>query len=752
MPTITLTPTACTAGASWQDLRYYGNNSGLRQLIFTVPNNPTLGGAGINITGIALYGYVRNSSSAVKRLRFGCKAGTGAAPGSWAQYGGADVLDGAINAAPAAERTGTYSYYRFGRALTGAALGRFATHMQAQFAAGSAVYIGVVQPDQGKSIQVNPALPNWQVQVTYELLGNVPSANVNAATLGSTAITTTIQKVVSGSSTTLRYKIGSNTVSTANLGTGTSHTYTVPASAGQYFPNAQTATLTIEAETFVGSTSYGTVSTSVALKLPSDAAPTATCSPSRTWVSGVSDSAKIAAYVQQKSGVSFSLNGSPKYGAGISSFRVTFNGQTKTRSGNGSIAFSPIAASGTLTYTYIVTDSRGLSRTASGTVQVLAWGAPKISAFSISRVTSENILTVDGTYARVTLQGSASSLAVSGAQENNIRYYVRYRQIGASAWTVCDTVNTNAISVNRSELLKDGGVAVGSFNDMEGYEFQLVFSDIYASSTAMDEMPTKETILDVDESNGSMGFGGAANRQNMRIVDGVNTKPVASGMGAASGAYAYVMTAPGAPEVDDFGITCENEQFKVVSKNAPASQKVAGTMMGGLTSSGVPNIWFFSEKATAAEFNAWLEAQAEAGTPVIVRYEGSGRAFNFYGPIIAQNGVFGVAQYSTLETDTGNVWINGKKIYAKMFTAQTPSTADHQSYLAATMSGMDAVWIDTSATFFAREDTGQVYPHGYVAGDGGRQFMVSPDPANDRFVVISDGAGSVYIRLLYTKS
>lgn len=754
MPTITLTPTACTASASWQDLRYYGNNSGLRQLIFTIPNSPTLGGGGVNIVGITLHGYVRNSASAVKRLRYGFKPGTNCTPDEWSVYtqGGAydAIVDSPFTAVDSSN--GSYRYQRINRSLSGRPLEMFAWYMRQKFSQGSTMYLGVIQPDGSKSIQVHPALNEWTVDVTYELLGNVPGANVNSATLGSTAITTTVQKVVAESSTTLRYKIGSTTISTASLGTGTTHTYTVPTSAGQYFPNAQTAALTIEAETFVGSTSYGIVSTSVTLKLPSDAAPTATCSPSRTWVSGVSDSAKIAAYVQQKSGVSFSLNGSPKYGAGISSFRVTFNGQTKTRSGNGSIAFSPITASGTLTYTYIVTDSRGLSRTASGTVQVLAWGAPKISAFSISRVTSENILAVDGTYARVTLQGSASSLAVSGAQENNIRYYVRYRQIGASAWTVCDTVNTNAISVNRSELLKDGGVAVGSFNDMEGYEFQLVFSDIYASSTAMDEMPTKETILDVDESNGSMGFGGSANRQNMRIVDGVNTKPVASGMGAASGAYAYVMTAPGAPEVNDFGITCENEQFKVVSKNAPASQKVAGTMMGGLTSSGGPNIWFFSEKATAAEFNAWLEAQAEAGTPVIVRYEGTGRAFNFYGPIIAQNGVFGVAQYSTLETDTGNVWIDGKKIYAKMFTAQTPSTADHQSYLAATMSGMDAVWIDTSATFFAREDTGQVYPHGYVAGDGGRQFMVSPDPANDRFVIISDGAGSVYIRLLYTKS
>ena len=510
MPTITLTPTACTASASWQDLRYYGNNSGLRQLIFTFPNNPTLGGAGVNITGIALYGYARNSSSAVKRLRFGCKAGAGAAPGSWAQAGGADVLDGAINAAPAAERTGTYSYYRFGRALTGAALGRFATHMQAQFAAGSAVYIGVVQPDQGKSIQVNPALPNWQVQVTYELLGNVPSANVNAATLGSTAITTTIQKVVSGSSTTLRYKIGSNTVSTANLGTGTSHTYTVPASAGQYFPNAQTATLTIEAETFVGSTSYGTVSTSVALKLPSDAAPTATCSPSRTWVSGVADSAKIAAYVQQKSGVSFALSGTAKYGASIASFKVVFNGQTKTRSGNGSISFSPITGSGTMTYTYAVTDSRGLSRSASGTVSVLKWGAPRISMFAVERATAGNALAIDGTYARATVQANADSLPVGGVQQNGISYHVQYRQAGTETWTDCDAVDTGAISVNQSALLADGGAAVGTFNDLEGYEFRLVLSDIYATVNAMDEMPTKETFWDINQANGAMGFGGEA--------------------------------------------------------------------------------------------------------------------------------------------------------------------------------------------------------------------------------------------------
>ena len=43
---------------------------------------------------------------------------------------------------------------------------------------------------------------------------------------------------------------------------------------------------------------------------------------------------------------------------------------------------------------------------------------------------------------------------------------------------------------------------------MAGYDFQLVVRDIYSTSTALDDMPTKEVFLDVNETTGSMGFGG----------------------------------------------------------------------------------------------------------------------------------------------------------------------------------------------------------------------------------------------------
>ena len=512
MPSITLMPSACTSGTSgWINLYYHSTNQTSaqpRQLIFTFPANATLGGAGVNITGITLHAYVRNSASAVKQLQYGCKTGTGVAPTAWAQVNGANVLDWAFTAVGASN--GSYIEKWVSRVLSGTALEQFAAHMQAQFAAGQALYLGVVQPQYDKSIQANLALGNWIIDVTYELLGNVPATNVNAATLGST-ITTTLNKVVTGSSTTIRYKIGFTTLATYNIGTGATHTYTVPTSAGSNFPNAKTATLTIEAETFVGSASYGTVSTSVTLNLPSDAAPTATCTPSRTWVSGVVSSAQIAAYVQQKSGVNFSLNGSAKYGASIASYRLTIENKVYTRTGNGSIAHSPIAGSGTVSYTYTVTDSRGLTSTYTDSLTVLSWRAPQIAIFAVERVTSDNASAVDGTYARVTVQATASTLPVDGAQKNSLSYYVRYRQAGASAWTNGDTVSVSGgISVNQSFMLQKDGANVGTFDDLTGYDFQLVISDIYASSTASSSMPTKTIVQHVRKPNGSMGFGGEA--------------------------------------------------------------------------------------------------------------------------------------------------------------------------------------------------------------------------------------------------
>ena len=348
-----------------------------------------------------------------------------------------------------------------------------------------------------------------RLTIVYDVPASVPVPDKSSVALGG-SLTTNLIANEEGASHVIAYKIGTVTLASYNIGTATSHTYTIPTSAGVNFPNALTAALTVEVTTTVNGESRGSVTHEVTLTLPSDAAPTATCSISRTWVAGVSSAAQIGAYVQRKSGATFAFTGTGKYGASVAGFHLTFDGKTYTREGNGSIPHPQILGSGAMAYTYTVTDSRGLSREYSGSLTVLAWTEPKIAQFAIVRVRSDGTEAVDGTYALASVQATISSLKVSGAEKNGISYYIRYREAGTETWTNGDTNTVSGTSVYASALIRRQNAAVSSFNDMSGYEFQLVLSDIYASSEAMDEMPTKDVRLCLDQNTGSIGFGGEA--------------------------------------------------------------------------------------------------------------------------------------------------------------------------------------------------------------------------------------------------
>lgn len=348
-----------------------------------------------------------------------------------------------------------------------------------------------------------------RLTIVYDVPASVPVPDKSSVALGG-SLTTDLIANEAGASHVIAYKIGETTLASYNIGTATSHTYTIPTSAGANFPNALTAALTVEVTTTVDGESRGSVTHEVALTLPEDAAPTASCSIARTWAEGVSSAAQLGAFVQSRSGVTFDLTGTGKYGASVASFRLTFDGKTYTREGNGSIPHPQILGSGAMAYTYVVTDSRGLSREYSGSISALAWTEPKIVQFAIVRVRADGTQAVDGTCALASVQGSVASLMVDGAEKNSLRYRVQYRQTGTEAWTDSDEVATTAVSVDQSWVLQADGEDIDSFNDMQGYQFRLMLADIYAASQAMDEMPTKEMRLSIHEESGNMGFGGEA--------------------------------------------------------------------------------------------------------------------------------------------------------------------------------------------------------------------------------------------------
>ena len=233
----------------------------------------------------------------------------------------------------------------------------------------------------------------------------------------------------------------------------------------------------MEVTTTVDGESRGSVTHEVTLTLPEDAAPTASCSIARTWAEGVSSAAQLGAFVQSRSGATFDLTGTAKYGATVVSWAAGHRqpGLHRQRRQRKHRPRAHRRERGSA-YTYTVTDSRGLTRSYTGALMVLAWTAPQITAFSIQRVNSSGAQAVDGTCALASVQGSVASLMVDGAEKNSLRYRVQYRQTGTEAWTDSDEVATTAVSVDQSWVLQADGEDIDSFNDMQGYQFRLMLA------------------------------------------------------------------------------------------------------------------------------------------------------------------------------------------------------------------------------------------------------------------------------------
>ena len=114
----------------------------------------------------------------------------------------------------------------------------------------------------------------------------------------------------------------------------------------------------------------------------------------------------------------------------------------------------------------------------------------------------------------------------------------------------------------------------------------------------------------------------ATRRTGVFIADGDQYAPYASTFAAPEGVYAYTapLTGSGAARKENFAGMCSH--FTVIPRNAVQSERVAGTVMLGIPNSGDgPQAWFFTTQTTAEAFNAWLQQQDSAGTPVTLVYE-----------------------------------------------------------------------------------------------------------------------------------
>ena len=536
MPTVTLTPTAAsvTGSGGWATLEYYKNTSPNNPLTMnlTYPVNAVLSGPGVNFSWITVHGYIRNTSAAIKRVQLGFRPAADSGSTSWEQLDETDVVGGAFKAIDAAGGT-VWIYNRFSRTYNGTHI--MTRYLQSAMRAGTTVYLGVIVPDLYRQISLSTTLAEWTIDVTYELLGNVPTTDKTRAVIGKDSVAVTVVKTIPESTTKLIYRIPESSESSnsvilrqVELGTGTSDQFSIPESVGDYIMYDVSVEMRITAITSVDGAEAGEVDAVVALIIPEDAAPDVSVSVAPCWPPAAPEDTCFNAYIQYHSGAEFTVSAVPKLGATIEEYTLEMENTlylgTVGEAGElENLSHDPIWNSGEVPWTITITDTRGFATVKTGTVSVIPWSPPAINRFDVYRVTEANAEAIDGTYIRASADLSCSSLVIGEEQKNSLRFHILYRKIADTPgeWITADEVSVTALQTVMTLLLKKDGLPVGGggvdadgndlpFNEMLGYEFQLVANDLYGESTAQTAIPSAQQFQDIDENTGNMGFGGNA--------------------------------------------------------------------------------------------------------------------------------------------------------------------------------------------------------------------------------------------------
>ena len=343
------------------------------------------------------------------------------------------------------------------------------------------------------------------------------SLNTSTVTLGSTALTVTINKSSSSFTHKVYYKFGNINVLKYD-GPGTSTSFTPSISDCSQIPNAVSGTGQIVVETYNGSTKLGQNSANITLKVPDSVKPSFNSLVAELVANGINTS---YGYVQNKSQCKLSISGSVgSYGSSITNYYISGGGFT----GNSATATTGVLTqSGSITFSAYVTDSRGRrSDTKTVTISVKEYANPKILEFTAQRCLANGQLDEDGTYAKVYTNYSYSKLSGS----NSITTSMMYRKTGDSTFVKC------------AEKPAQGGAIIigdGNLDTTFAYEVRFELKDNFTTIGQSVTVATSFVTLDFRKGGKGIAIGKASEKDglfdiNMDVdIKGkftVNGKPV----------------------------------------------------------------------------------------------------------------------------------------------------------------------------------------------------------------------------------
>ena len=336
---------------------------------------------------------------------------------------------------------------------------------------------------------------------TIARASTISSVTASVAVNGTNTCTVNITRASSSYTHTVVFSFGSYSGTVNNVGTSTS--YAIPTNWLNAIPNATSGTAKVTVTTYSENAKIGSaVSKNFTLTVPATVVPTISSVTLSEGTAGLA--AQFGAYVQAKSRLTVAIVAAGALSSTIKSYKTVVQGVTFT---GATITSGIMMHSGTSNVSITVTDSRGRVATATRSITVVAYAAPKIISFQGFRATSAGAENYNGTYLNAAVNFSISAVG----NKNTKSHKLEYRQKGATTWT---SLTSGSVYALNSSVVSSSGFA----NVNNSYEVRLTVSDFFAEVTSTIEIPTAFTLMDFNASGKGLAFGKVSEKAGMEVA------------------------------------------------------------------------------------------------------------------------------------------------------------------------------------------------------------------------------------------
>ena len=344
--------------------------------------------------------------------------------------------------------------------------------------------------------QFSASEQSFSMALTTIPRATTPTVNDSDINLGE-SVTVSMPRASGSFTHTLRYAFG-NSSGTIASGLGTSRAWTVPLSLASQIPNATSGKLVIYCDTYSGSTKIGTKSVTITVRVPASVVPTI----SSVAVSDTNSTQydKMDGVVKGKSKLSVVITASGAYSSTISSYSTSVMGKTYA---GASFTVSSVTASGTVTFSVTVKDSRGRSATTTKSINVVDYVNPVIDKLTVNRANSDGTLNDEGASLLINY-----GFTIAPVNNKNDKSYTL--EIKAPEDSTYTTLASGSVYSLDTSLVVSEDISTDS-----SYIVRLTIKDYFKTLTHSVEASTAFVLMDFHASGKGVAFGKVSQEEDL---------------------------------------------------------------------------------------------------------------------------------------------------------------------------------------------------------------------------------------------